>query len=86
MNTTEQVEMIQRKNLQERLETLEAFADIMSRIFHHGDMIIETPNERTAVGILCDLGYYPTTEDKIVDRPDHEDLRQKYKSFRIPKP
>ena len=69
---------------EERLKKLEAFADIMSRIFHYGDMEIETPNERTAVGILCDLGYFPTTEDEIIERHDHEDLLQHYKSFRLP--
>ena len=67
----------------ERTEKLEAVADIISRIFYHGNFIIETPNERTLVGLLNDLGYFPTTEDDIIKRRDWEDLHIKYKEYKF---
>jgi len=71
-------------NIKERLKKLELFADIMSRIFHYGNMEIETSNERTACGILNDLGYFPTTEQHILNRADYEECRVQYKNYRLP--
>lgn len=62
-----------------------AALDILSRIFHYGDMKIETPAERTLCGILHDLGLFPTTGDSIITRPEHQDLFEKYKNFTLPK-
>jgi hypothetical protein len=66
-----------------RIEKLEAFADIVSRIWFHGDFIIETVNERTCAGLLQDLGYYPISDDEIIKRPDYEELSELYKDFKL---
>ena len=60
--------------------------DILSRIWYYGDFKIETPNERTLAGILYDLGLFPTTEEKIIMRPDYEEYTKKYRNFQLPIP
>lgn len=67
----------------ERIEKLEAVADIISRIFHYGSFEIETPNERILAGLLNDLGYFPTTEEDIIKRRDWEELFLKYREYKL---
>lgn len=56
--------------------------DILSRIWFHGGFKIETANERTLAGILDELGLFPTTEEKILMRPDYDDYIIRFKNYR----
>lgn len=59
-------------------------ADLISRIYHYGKFKIETPNERTLAGLLNELGLFPTTEDKILMRPDFNYYNERYLNFQLP--
>jgi hypothetical protein len=53
-----------------RADQLEVLADLLSRAWFHGDWEAETPAERDMEIIMRRLGYWPTTEDKISQRPE----------------
>ncbi len=55
---------------EEKEEMKDAALDIMSRIMFYGDWKAETYSERTLEGLMKDLGYWPTTEEEILKRPD----------------
>lgn len=62
----------------ERVEKLEAIADILSRIFHYGNFKAETLSERTISGLLNDLGLFPCSEDEIIKRPTWDKFHEQY--------
>ena len=66
-----------------KVELMEVAVDIVSRIFHYGNVVIETPSERTLCGILNELGLFPTTEEQIIDRPHNEKYYDKYRDYEI---
>jgi len=70
---------------QERMEKLTAVADILSRIYYHGDFEIETPNERTIAGLLNELGLFPCTEEDIIKRPDYDIFFRQFRDYKQPK-
>ena len=47
---------------------LEQLAHLLSSAWYHGSWKAETPNEQTMENLMCELGYWPTTEDEIVLR------------------
>lgn len=61
-------------------------ADALSRTFHYGEMVIETPNERLICYLLNELGLFPTTEKEIFSRPSYEDLLIESRNYEIGKP
>lgn len=72
------------KQVNQYVDTLEAVADILSRVYHYGNFKIETPNERVIAGLLNELCLFPTSEENIIARRTWNKYYEKYKSWSLP--
>lgn len=64
-----------------REKKLEAIADIFSRIWYYGEGEVETLNEKALISLIESVGYLPTTEDDIIERPSLDEYMINSKEY-----
>lgn len=61
-----------------------SFLDQLSRAWHYGNWKSETPAERLMESVMIKLGYWPTTEKDIMERPNsYQEMENFLKSSSI---